>query len=144
MDTEALFVRPDLVIPADELGFEASRAGGPGGQNVNKVSSRVTLRWSPATSRVLDAARRERLQHALAGRLTRAGELVLHCDDTRSQLQNRALVRERLAALLREALQVRKRRRATRPTHGSQVRRREGKRRRSQVKRQRGRPGSDE
>lgn len=144
MDADPLVVRPDLVIPADELAAEASRSGGPGGQNVNKVSTRVTLRWNVATSRVLDGARRARLLHALAPRLTREGELLVHCDVTRSQAQNRTLARERLAALVRGALVVRKARRATRPTHGSQVRRREGKRRRSQVKRLRGGPSTDD
>ena len=144
MDADPLVVRPDLVIPGDELVVEVSRSGGPGGQNVNKVSTRVTLRWSVAASRVLDEARRARLRHALAARLTRAGELVVHCDVTRSQAQNRALARERLASLVREALHVRKARRATRPTLGSQTRRHEGKRRRSQVKRMRGRPPADD
>jgi ribosome-associated protein len=144
VDAEPLFVRPDLVIPADELRVEVSRSGGPGGQTVNKVASRVTLRWSLATSRVLDAPRRERLQAALATRLTREDVLVLHCDETRSQLQNRALARERLAALLRAALFVPRKRRASKPTRASRERRTEGKRRRSQVKRLRGRPHGDD
>lgn len=140
MDAEPLVVRADLVIPAGELREELSRSGGPGGQNVNKVSTRVTLRWSIAGSRVLDPARRQRLLARLASRLTREGELLVHCDETRSQLQNRAAARVRLAAVVREALREPKVRRATRPTRGSQQRRQEGKRRRSGVKRMRGRP----
>ena len=140
MDGEALVVRPDLVIPADELHEETSRSGGPGGQNVNKVATRVTLRWSVAHSRALDETRRTRLATVLASRLTREGELLVHCDVTRSQAQNRAAARLRLAELVRDALRVRKTRRATRPTKASNKRRREGKRLRSHTKRLRGRP----
>jgi len=144
MEGEPLVVRADLVLPADELAFEVSRSGGPGGQNVNKVATRVTLRWSVAASRVLDEVRRARLLEALASRLTREGELVIHCDETRSQAQNREAARLRLAELLRGALHVRKKRRASKPTRASRERRHEGKRRRSDVKRLRGRPHGDE
>jgi ribosome-associated protein len=140
VDAEPLVVRDDLVIPADELREELSRSGGPGGQNVNKVSTRVTLRWSLGSSRVLTVLQRQRLLSRLASRITREGELIVHCDETRSQLQNRAAARRRLAEVVREALHEPKSRRATRPTRGSQKRRREGKRRRSGVKRMRGRP----
>ena len=140
MDGEALVVRPDLAIPADELSEELSRSGGPGGQNVNKVSTRVTLRWSVAGSRVLSEPRRARLLAVLAPRLTREGELLVHSDETRSQAQNRAAARLRLAELVREALHVPKARRATKPTRASNRRRQEGKRRRSSTKRMRGRP----
>ena len=144
MEGEPLVVRADLVLPADELTFEVSRSGGPGGQNVNKVATRVTLRWSVAASRVLDEGRRARLLETLASRLTRAGELVIHCDETRSQAQNREAARLRLAELLRGALHVRKKRRASKPTRASRERRHEGKRRRSDTKRLRGRPHGDE
>ena len=144
MEGEPLVVRPDLVLPADELSVEVSRSGGPGGQNVNKVATRVTLRWSVAASRVLDAERRARLLHVLAPRLTREGELVIHCDETRSQAQNRELARLRLAELLRRALHVPRKRRASKPTRASRERRHAGKRRRSEVKRLRGRPPADD
>ena len=144
MEGEPLVVRADLVLPADELAFEVSRSGGPGGQNVNKVATRVTLRWSVAASRVLDEGRRARLLETLASRLTRAGELVIHCDETRSQAQNREAARLRLAELLRGALHVRKKRRASKPTRASRERRHVGKRKRSEVKRLRGRPHGDD
>ena len=143
MEGEPLVVRADLVIPADELAVEDSRSGGPGGQNVNKVSTRVTQRWSVATSRVLSDVRRPRLLGALASRLTRGGELVIHCDETRSQAQNRELARLRLADIVRAALHEKKKRRASRPTRASRERRHAGKRRRSEVKRLRGRPRED-
>jgi ribosome-associated protein len=144
MDGEPLVVRADLVIPADELREEVSRSGGPGGQNVNKVATRVSLRWSLAGSRALVAPVRQRLLARLASRLTREGELVVHSNETRSQLQNRAAARVRMAAILREALHEPKQRRATRPTRSSRKRRLEGKQRRSGVKRMRGRPDASD
>ena len=143
-DDGDLEVRRGLVIPADELTFTASRAGGPGGQHVNTTSSRVTLRWSVADSAVLSDTRRSRLLHKLAPRLTKGGELIVHADTERSQLGNKRLARERLAALVDEALQVPKARRKTRPTRGSKERRLQGKKRRSDVKRGRRRPAREE
>jgi ribosome-associated protein len=144
MDGEPLVVRADLVIPADELHEEVSRSGGPGGQNVNKVSTRVSLRWNVVGSRALVAPVRQRLLARLASRLTREGELVVHSNETRSQLQNRVAARVRLAAILREALHEPKQRRATRPTRSSRKRRLEGKQRRAGVKRLRGRPDASD
>lgn len=139
-----LTVRPDLVIPAAELGWSASRSGGPGGQNVNKLSTRVSLRWSIADSGVLDDARRARLLGKLASRLTKQGELVVHVDSSRSQLDNRREARLRLAEVVREALHVAKKRRPTRPTKGSQRRRLASKKQRGDTKRLRGRPPRDD
>ena len=139
-----LEVRRGLVIPGDELEFAASRAGGPGGQHVNTTASRVTLRWSVADSAVLSDTRRSRLLHKLAPRLTKGGELIVHADTERSQLDNKRLARERLAALVNEALHVPKARRKTRPTRGSKERRLKSKRRRSDVKQARRRPARDD
>lgn len=137
-------VRRGLVIPGDELSFSASRAGGPGGQAVNKLSTKVTLRWSVTESRVLSAARRARLLEKLASRLTKEGELVVAADDARSQLGNRRLARDRLAELVRAALHVPKARRKTRPTRASQKRRLDSKSRRGALKRERRRPPGDD
>ncbi len=144
MTTAGLVIRKDLVIPPDELHEATSRSGGPGGQNVNKVASRVSLRWSVATSRVLDAAQRERLLQRLRSRLTRAGELVVHVDSTRSQAQNREAARHRLADIVRIGLVVPRVRKASRPTRASRVRRRDAKRRLSATKRQRRGPSTDD
>jgi ribosome-associated protein len=111
---------------------------------VNKVSTRVSLRWNMAGSRALVAPMRQRLLARLAARLTREGELVVHSNETRSQLQNRAAARVRMAVILREALHEPKQRRATRPTRSSRKRRLEGKQRRSGVKRLRGRPDASD
>jgi ribosome-associated protein len=142
--TEGLFVRPGLVIPEAELIVEVSRASGPGGQNVNKVASRVTLRWSVADSRVLDEAARVRLLLKLASRLTRGGEVVIHAGASRSQLDNRRAARERLAELVRQGLIVPRERRASRPTRASKKRRLGQKQRRSAIKQRRQKPGQDD
>jgi len=131
---EDLKVRRGLVIPAEELREAASRSGGPGGQHVNKASTRVTLRWCVESSRALSNAQRARLNRRLASRLTRAGELVIHAGGARSRARNRERARERLEELVREGLAVPRARRATRPSGASRKRRLEGKRRRSSVK----------
>jgi ribosome-associated protein len=140
MTPDGLRVRRGLLIPEDELRTSISRSGGPGGQHVNKTSSRVTLRWSVTNSRVLSDAQRARLLKALAARLTQDGELIVHVDTERSQSRNREESRERLARLVRAALTVRKARRATRPTKASKTRRLQSKQKRSVTKRMRGRP----
>jgi len=140
---EGLFVRPGLVLPEDELREDATRAGGPGGQNVNKVATRITLRWQAATSRALDEETRERVLQRLAHRLTRAGEIVVHASASRSQVENRRAARERLAELLRQALARPRERKASRPTRASKLRRLEHKQRRSTTKQRRQRPQDD-
>ncbi len=137
MANEPLFVRPGVVIPADELDIRFARAGGPGGQHVNKVETKVDLRFRPATSRVLDEGQRARVLERLGGKLTVDGELIVVATGHRDRLSNIEEARERLAGLLREALKPRKKRRATSPTRGSQRRRLETKRKRSDTKRQR-------
>ena len=127
------------MIPAAELVERFSRSSGPGGQGVNTTDSRVELLFDPASSTALTDAQRERLATALAGRLV-GGRVAIVASEQRSQLRNRAAARERLTDLLRESLAPPPpARRATRPTRGSQQRRIEGKKRRSQVKSGRGR-----
>ena len=133
-----LAIRRGLAIPGAELVEQASRAGGPGGQHVNKANTRVTLRWNVAASAALSDPQRARLLARLAGRLTRAGELVVHASDARSRARNRESARERLAALVRAGLAQRRPRRATAPTAGSRERRLSAKRRRAARKRERG------
>jgi ribosome-associated protein len=132
-----LAVRPGLAIPADELRESASRSGGPGGQNVNKVNTRVTLRWCARESAALGEAQRRLLMQRLASRLTRAGDLVVHCGATRSRARNRELARERLAELVREALRPRRARIPTGPRAGARERKLDAKRRRGELKRAR-------
>lgn len=138
-----LEVRRGLVIPAAELEELASRASGPGGQNVNKVSTRVTLRWSVTDSKALSPAQRARLLERLGTRLTRHGVLVVNASRMRSRVRNRELARERLAELVADALTVQRSRTATRPTRASKQRRQVAKQQRSQLKRRRGRVRED-
>jgi ribosome-associated protein len=140
---QALEVRRDLVIPAAELVETASRSGGPGGQHVNKASTRVTLRWSVAESSALGEARRARLLRALAGRLTVRGQLVVHAGRHRSRARNRQLARQRLADLVRDALRTRRARVTTRASRASHQRGLEAKRRRGALKRTRSRLRGD-
>ncbi len=135
---EGLFVRPGLTIPEAELSHTALRAGGPGGQNVNKVSSGILLRFDLQGSASLSPAQKERVRSKLGARLTKSGELLVKAVEHREQGRNLAAARERLAALLAEALHVLPPRRATRPTRGSVRRRITDKRQRSERKRERG------
>jgi ribosome-associated protein len=129
-----------LTIPGRELVERYSHASGPGGQGVNTADSRVQLSFDVAASEALDTRQRARLLHRLKPRL--AGTvLTVVAAEFRSQRQNRLAAQERLAALLAEGLAPPPPpRRATRPTRGSIDRRLAGKRRRSETKRQRGRP----
>jgi ribosome-associated protein len=143
-DSEAIHLPQGVVIPLGELVFEFSRGGGPGGQNVNKVNSRVTLRFDVAGSECLAAAVRDRLMDGLKSRLTTEGELVMHAAEHREQARNRSAVIERFEALLTEILTPRKKRRPTKPTRGSKERRIKERKRRSQIKKWRRKPGQDD
>jgi ribosome-associated protein len=131
-----------LVVPGEELVERHSHAGGPGGQGVNTSSTRVTLRWNVRSS-TLAPRLRERLLEKLANRVTNDGEIVVHASEHRSQLMNREAARERLAAIVRDALAVPKKRRATKPSRASKQARVEKKKARSQTKRLRGRVSED-
>jgi ribosome-associated protein len=132
-----LEIRVGLVIPAGELTVTGSRSSGPGGQHVNKSSTRVSLRWNISESRALDEQTRSRLLVRLGSRLTRRGELVVHSDRERSRQRNLDAARRRMAGLVEEALRQRASRRATRPTRGSEERRLDAKRRQATTKKER-------
>ncbi len=112
-----------------------ARSSGPGGQNVNKLNTRVTLLFDFQLCDLLTDAQKQRIQHRLATRRSRDGRLRVVSQQTRTQVANRAAAERRLVELLREALKVRKPRRATRPTPAARERRLAAKRRRSELKR---------
>ncbi len=131
-------------IPAAELVEQASRSGGPGGQHVNTASTRVTLRWNLRETCGLRPEAKARALVRLAKRLTRSGELVLHADAHRSRHRNRQDARERLQALVAEALVVATPRRPTKPTRASRTRRIEAKRRHGASKQGRRSPAGED
>ena len=132
-------VQPGLTIPDDELTFTATRSGGPGGQHVNKTSSKILLRFDLAGSNALSVGQKERLKRQLPPRfLTAAGEVLISSDEHRDQKSNREAAVARLRSILRQGLKRPKRRVATKPTRGSKERRLQGKKETGQRKQQRG------
>ncbi|HJZ45357.1 MAG TPA: alternative ribosome rescue aminoacyl-tRNA hydrolase ArfB [Hyphomicrobiaceae bacterium] len=129
-----LRVTDTISLDPAELEEVFVRASGPGGQNVNKVSTSVQLKFDARRSPSLPEAVRERLQRLAGRRLTSDGVIVITASRFRSQARNRQDARDRLVALIREAATPAKPRRATKPTYASKVRRAEGKRRRSRLK----------
>ena len=135
----------DTVAIADwELSESFTRSQGPGGQNVNKVSTAVELRFEAERSPHLTPAVKARLKRIAGRKWTAEGAIVIRAEETRSQLRNRELARERLAEMIRAALVAPKRRVATKPTLGSQRRRLKAKTVRGEVKALRGKVGDDE
>ena len=123
-----------IQIPTNEIQESFARSSGAGGQNVNKTSTKVILHWSVGNSHVLTAEEKARVRAKLANRINNNDELVLMSEEERSQLQNRASAVLRLQAIVSQALRVPKKRRPTRPTKASKLRRIEFKKIRSRVK----------
>ena len=125
---------PGVEVPEGALTFRTSKSGGAGGQHVNKTESKVELRLQIAAICGLGLRAQERLVLLAGERLTTEGELILTCDETRSQRTNRDLVRERLRELIRDAQAVPKLRRVSKPSWGSVQRRLGEKNARSDIK----------
>jgi ribosome-associated protein len=132
-----LAVNESLSIPRTELDVRVSRSSGAGGQHVNKTSSRVEIFWNIVDSRAVSDEQRARLREKLASRLTTEGSIRVVASDMRSQSRNRELAEERLADLVRRALVIPRKRRATKPTRASKEARLDSKKRHSTKKRDR-------
>jgi ribosome-associated protein len=132
-----VYVMEALDVPEGELAFTTSRSSGPGGQNVNKVSTRVTLLWSVDESPSLSAEQRDLLHQRLPGRINREGVLRVVSQRHRTQLANREAVVQRFVDLVREALTEAPERIAVAVPRGLNEKRLEEKRRRGRLKRER-------
>jgi ribosome-associated protein len=135
---------PAVRIPRAELVYRATPAGGPGGQHVNRVATRIELWWNIAATVALSAPQRAVVRDRLTGRIDGDGWLRIVAADSRSQTRNREAATGRLGALVAAALKPRKKRKATRVSPAQKRARLEAKRRRSEAKRLRGRVRSDD
>ncbi len=142
-DGDPIRLSAHLAIPRDELTLKASPSSGPGGQHVNRSSTRIELVWDLAGSPSLDDSTRAQLLARLASRLDGQGRLRLVGQAERSQYRNREEVLERFAAILTRALIIPKRRKATKPSKAAKARRLDAKKHRGAIKRDR-RPPTDE
>jgi len=129
-----LEILPNIFLDEAELTFTASRSSGPGGQHVNKTSTRITLTFNPATSATLSSVQKQLIYSKLASRIDTAGLLQITAQSSRSQHENKLQAIDRLLELLRAALTPQKKRRKTKPTLGSKTRRLESKKKHSQTK----------
>jgi len=136
-------VKNGVIIPAHELEITASRAGGPGGQHVNKTDTRITVRWNVKNTKALTDVQKERVLKNLEHRLTSEGDLVIHSSASRSQLQNKKEALARLAKELKKALHVPKKRMKTRVPKAAKEARLKEKAHRAKIKKMRGKKFDD-
>jgi ribosome-associated protein len=142
MTNSEIPIKQGLAIPESEISFRFSTSSGPGGQHANKSETRVTLLFDVAQSPSLTEAQRALIMQRLGSRLDSTGVLQISVQDSRSQHKNRETAVARFQSLLAAALVPRKKRRKTRPSRAATEKRLQSKKRRSQIKRDRGRDWS--
>jgi len=140
---EDLPIKNGIVIPSHELEITSSRAGGPGGQHVNKTSTRISIRWNIKTTNALTDEQKERVLEKLQSHLTTQGDLIIHSSESRSQFQNKKIALQHLAEQIRKALIVPKKRVATKVSKTAQEKRLKTKTERSKIKQLRSKKFND-
>ncbi len=139
-----LYIKNGITIPGHEVEITASRAGGPGGQHVNKTSTRITVRWNVKETTALDDKQKARVLENLKAELTTDGDILLHSSASRSQQQNKKEALARLADKLRNALHVPKKRRKMGISKKAKEARVQAKKQRGALKKMRGKKYQDE
>lgn len=135
-----VLINNSIVIPDHEIEITASRAGGPGGQHVNKTNSRITVRWNVRNTQAMHDEQKDRLLQKLEPELTNEGDLIIHHSSSRSQDQNKRLALAQLARKVRQALIVPKKRMATTVSKAAKEIRLQKKAHRGSIKKMRSRP----
>lgn len=125
------------IIPEKEIRYSFARSSGAGGQNVNKTSTKVVTHWSVKKSTTYTEEEKNRIRHKLSNKLNSGDEIVITCEEQRSQAQNKKQSTERLRFLVANSLRVVKKRKATHPTLSSKIKRLKGKKIRSETKKAR-------
>jgi ribosome-associated protein len=134
---EDLYIKNGIVIPGHELEISVSRAGGPGGQHVNKTSTRVTVRWNVHSTSVLTPEQKSRMLEKLGNQVTAEGDIMVHDSSSRSQLTNKKNALRQLAEKIRRALAVPKKRMATVMSEAVKKARVQEKKQRGEIKKMR-------
>lgn len=132
--TSNLFINQSIIIPEHELEITASRSGGAGGQHVNKTDTKITIRWNIKNSAALTEEQKNRILEKLGSRITEDGDLLVHNSESRSQQQNKKSALNNLAAVIRGALHVEKKRIATKISKALKEARLKSKAHRGEIK----------